>query len=790
MKPMVVTPMQNSGKIGGGAQCCSSGGRFGGVPRCAVLAVALISTLFGQPSTVRAQGTAFTYQGELNDGGNPANGLYDIRVGLYLTSTGSTVFAGPITNAAVAVSNGLFTITLDYGGVFDGTTYWLQIAVRTNNVGAFKVLSPRQQLTPTPYAIFAEGASAAGLSGTIPAASLSGTYGGAVNLTNPGDSFNGNGGGLTGLNASQLTTGTVPAAALGNAWQIAGNAGTSATNGNFVGTTDYQPLELHINGTRALRLEPTANDANHSGIVNVAGGAAVNSVGAGVYGATIAGGGANNYFGSPGTNSVVADFGTVGGGSGNLASGSDNYYTTPLLGYSTVGGGVSNSATGSGSFVGGGGYGAGIFAGNVASGDASVVSGGLGNTASGGHYGFTTVGGGYGNTASFSYATVAGGFGNTASLNDTTVGGGAQNTASGVMATVAGGYHNAAIGQASTVAGGYYNTSSIPTSGFSTVGGGSYNTASGTGYGYSTVGGGTQNTASGDYSTVSGGYNNTASSQQGTVGGGYGNTASGASAVVPGGAGNVAKGAASFAAGNGAQALNDDCFIWSDGEVYPFSSSAPNQFLVYAGGGVGIGTNHPQAQLHVTSSGGNSFPQAQLDQQTASDFSRLRFTVGGNANKRWDVGATTTNFVIYSGSIGATMLLLDSAGLTVRGTFVSSSDRNVKAGFEPVDTKTVLERVAAMPITRWHYTNDLATPHLGPMAQDFYAAFNVGLDDKHIATVDEEGVALAAIQGLNQKVDSENTRLREELKRRDAENAALQQRLVSLENIIRNQKSN
>lgn len=43
----------------------------------------------------------------------------------------------------------------------------------------------------------------------------------------------------------------------------------------------------------------------------------------------------------------------------------------------------------------------------------------------------------------------------------------------------------------------------------------------------------------------------------------------------------------------------------------------------------------------------------------------------------------------------------------------------------------------------------MATPHLGPMAQDFHAAFNVGMDDKHMATVDEEGVALAAIQGLN-----------------------------------------
>jgi hypothetical protein len=198
---------------------------------------------------------------------------------------------------------------------------------------------------------------------------------------------------------------------------------------------------------------------------------------------------------------------------------------------------------------------------------------------------------------------------------------------------------------------------------------------------------------------------------------------------------------------------------------------------------VGIGTNDPQAQLHVSSSGGNSFPQAQLDQQNASGYSRLRFTLGGNISNRWDLGATTTEFVIYSGSIGANMLLLNSSGLTVQGTFVSSSDRNLKAGFEPVDARSVLARVAAMPISRWHYTNDAATPHLGPMAQDFHAAFNLGPDDKHIATVDEEGVALAAIQGLNQKVDEKEARIQDqaaEIKNLQQQNDSLAAQLHEL----------
>jgi hypothetical protein len=122
-------------------------------------------------------------------------------------------------------------------------------------------------------------------------------------------------------------------------------------------------------------------------------------------------------------------------------------------------------------------------------------------------------------------------------------------------------------------------------------------------------------------------------------------------------------------------------------------------------------------------------------------------------------------------------MTLTSTGLVVNGTVITSSDRNVKAGFEPVDSQLALEKVVALPITRWHYTNDSATPHVGPMAQDFHAAFGLGRDDKHIATVDADGVALAAIQGLNQKLE-------EALKAKDAELKALQERFSRLEAMV------
>src|SRR5438876_3433062 len=100
-------------------------------------------------------GTAFTYQGRLNDNGNPANGIYDLRFTIYdSTNNPGTVVAGPLTNSATSVSNGLFTVMLDFGaGVFNGADRWIAIAARTNGGSAFTTLDPRQQTTPTPYAL-------------------------------------------------------------------------------------------------------------------------------------------------------------------------------------------------------------------------------------------------------------------------------------------------------------------------------------------------------------------------------------------------------------------------------------------------------------------------------------------------------------------------------------------------------------------------------------------------------------------------------------------------------------
>jgi hypothetical protein len=163
----------------------------------------LSATLNGQLSTAFAQGTAFTYQGQLQNNGSPASGTYNVSFSLFNnTNMYYGPSAGPVTNSSVIVSNGLFTTLVDFGpGVFTGSSNWLEVAVETNGGVSFTTLSPSQLLTPVPYAIMAE--SASNLLGTLPAAQLPGNVitNGQQNVTLSG-TFSGNGTGLATVTAS------------------------------------------------------------------------------------------------------------------------------------------------------------------------------------------------------------------------------------------------------------------------------------------------------------------------------------------------------------------------------------------------------------------------------------------------------------------------------------------------------------------------------------------------------------------------------------------------------------
>jgi outer membrane murein-binding lipoprotein Lpp len=147
-------------------------------------------------------------------------------------------------------------------------------------------------------------------------------------------------------------------------------------------------------------------------------------------------------------------------------------------------------------------------------------------------------------------------------------------------------------------------------------------------------------------------------------------------------------------------------------------------------------------------------------------------------NNQFAVRATG-GFVFYtSASVGATL----AAG---SGSWTSMSDRNAKENFAPLDPQSVLAKVAALPLSTWNYkAQNPAIRHLGPMAQDFKAAFGLGETDTGITGVDADGVALAAIQGLNQKLDetrADNAALR-------TDNADLRARLEKLERLLQPSK--
>ena len=216
--------------------------------------------LLGLAGSVSAQPATFTYQGQLNDGGAPATGLYDLKFSLFTsTNVASPVAAGPITNTAVGVTNGIFTTQLNFGsGVFTGTNYWVEIAVRSSGAGSFTTLSPRQFITSVPYAIFSGAASnllgmlpATQLSGTLPSAQISGTYTGPVNFSNSANlfqgAFNGDASSLSNLNASQLTTGTVEDA------RLSGNVALLNADQSFAGANQFNGVNTFTNMANSFR---------------------------------------------------------------------------------------------------------------------------------------------------------------------------------------------------------------------------------------------------------------------------------------------------------------------------------------------------------------------------------------------------------------------------------------------------------------------------------------------------------------------------------------------------------
>jgi hypothetical protein len=251
----------------------------------------------------------------------------------------------------------------------------------------------------------------------------------------------------------------------------------------------------------------------------------------------------------------------------------------------------------------------------------------------------------------------------------------------------------------------------------------------------------------------------------------------GSLSVIPGGQNNEADGTWSFAAGQRAKAYHSGAFVWADSQNADFASTAGDQFCIRAQGGVQLSPNTSLFCGNQTRQMLNLWgTQYGIGVQTLTTYFRTDFGFS------WFKGGVHNDGQNNPGGGKETMRLDSNGNLNISGGFGSLSDRNAKERFEPVNPRAVLDEVTSLPLSRWSYKTDPETRHLGPMAQDFFAAFELGTDDKHIGLGDEGGVALAAIQGLNEKVQSQNAELR-------AENAGLKQRLERLEKLVLKQSS-
>ena len=541
-----------------------------------------------------ASAESWTYRGSLEDGGRPAEGEYAIKVRLYDAATGGRAIGHEITLPNVFVRNGAFAADLDFG-----TT-----------------------LADGPP-LWME-----------------------VQVAAPNDTF-------VPLGSRQKFD--AKAALAGICWDTAGNA---AIAGEFLGTTNTQPLELKVNSARAARYEPNATSPN------VISGAFTNAVNAGAYGATIAGGGAT--FSDP-----------------NFSGTSQNQVTDS---YGTVGGGATNRA------------------------------------------------GDFGTAFDSPFATVSGGFGNTASGQKSTVGGGEANTANGYDGTVGGGGYNRASGYGSVVAGGISNTAGA----FLAI-----------------VNGGQQSCAGGVGSWASG-YNAKAR---------LGNT-------TPGG-GDGCVGVPSSGTDNG----DEGTFVWADrSNESDFVSTGPNQFLLRANGGVAFNTTPigANADLSVSAraTGGDADADVYLKARSGKEADIYLRSADGMLVLNAYQASTDTRIGLGNGTPVAARYLVTGANNAYLGTggdWANGSSRSYKEAFTPIDSADVLAKVERLSINSWQYKANAAGRHLGPTSEDFHAAFALnGDDDEHISTVDADGVALAAIQGLAARTALEN----EELRRANAEQQA------------------
>ena len=656
------------------------------------------------------------------------SGLYNLNASQLISGTVPDArLAGNV--ARLNATNQIFTGTNNYSGVL--------LATNANNVLAGSFTGSGAGLT-----LLNGGALAAGSVGNpaLAEASVTADKLAAGQVVKSVNGLHDNVALTAGANIVLTPNGNslqISAAGAAAPWSLTGNSGTSPTNGNFLGTTDNQPLELRVNGMRALSMvsvDGFADPYNYwYGVCNLAGGSPGNWIAPGVIGSVIAGGGSLSHlfqysFISSDTNAVSASFSFLGGGLANSIQ--------------------SNARN-------------------------SVMGGGAGNTIQT-NAGYSFLGGGLGNAVGAQCAMVPGG--------DQNYAGGFNSFAAGhrAKAIYAGDFVWADSQDADFNATDKDQFSVRASGGVRVVTAGAGMTIDGLPVLAGTVADAqlSANVARLNASQTFTGTN----CFNGRVGIGISN---------PGFALDVSgamRASIIYDADNQnyyvdpstTSLLNDVrvsiCYDRADTSYYlqPHSVSMLNTMnasTIYAG----VVYDKANPGYYLVPSGTS----------ICSDLRANIFYDRADTSYYLQPHSSTVLNLVRAGKVdvcnpsGTTTITLNGTNGTVTAlTLTQTSDRNAKENFRPVDAQEVLGKVASLPLSRWNYKQDAISQHIGPMAQDFYAAFNVGPDDKHITTVDESGVALAAIQGLNQKLEA--TR---------AENAALKQQNDSLAERLRQLES-
>ena len=723
--------------------------------------IPLIVSILLTTVTTYAQTTAFTYQGRLFDQGTAANGNYDLQFSVFDAATVGNQLGTSLTNSTVAVSNGLFTVNLDFGpGAFDGSARWLEIAARTNgSSGSFTTLAPRQAITSTPYAITAANVNTSNLVATLSSSTnlnLNGTFG----LSGSNSVFR--------LNDHPLYLG-------GAGDNSSGLVYSDTVNQNF--GSDFQAGPVLFGGSGGtlgttffgdeISLTWSFNTVSVPGIFNAAQ-ANINALSVG-----------------PSSSLDLEVFST-------------NILNTWFVG---------DSPTGTW-----------LDLGNISTGgkDWLMISTAAGNGEGAGKLLFQP------GTAPFS--------------------------ASGIYDLTLDPTGKVGIGTASPTAPLHVFSTSFPTAlidssspvgswlEFNNSSGGGFwaiiDTATNNGEGAQKLAFATPvgeplvlttnkvgiNTAN-PTTTLEVNGNATIDTNavvQGMLGVGTSNPTAVLDTFSPGAPSALFDG--SWNAGTWVEIRNS-----AGGETWSLISTATNNgegakkllvqgssgsnTLVLSDGKLGIDTAFPSTALEVNGDAtfdgkltvtngatgvriwgaGGAGAKATLDLSSYNPganlpSARLQVTDDGNDSSFWDFYCKAPGPI--GNNLVSVMHIGETGNVIIAGALTQNSDRNVKTNFDSVNVMDVLEKVASLPISTWQYKTDPSQKHLGPMAQDFYAAFQVGPDEKHITTVDESGVALAAIQGLNQKVDqlqNENTQLRQQNEQLARQMAVIAAELKSLD---------